>query len=301
MVAIQRANLFGRHGLFGRALGHIEHASRLFEELDEKLEEGTLLAGAGRCYYARAGRLDDAFRCARQAKQIADIVNDPRLSALIPMEAEVFFYKGLWKEVVEVVESGIAPAWATGAWDVILGTHAWAAIACLKLDRRSAAAHMIDRAVTEALPKIGYDFPKIYPLIALAHVQLANHDTRAAIDTARQALTLAERSASPLEEGAAHRALAQAYAQAGDHSDASAHHRNSISVLSAIDSPPELAQSLLAYGCFLSSSDPNAAREHLQQALALFDDLGATGWITETRSTLATDTMGKLTREIASR
>ena len=58
-------------------------------------------------------------------------------------------------------------------------------------------------------------------------------------------------------------------------------------MLSAIDSPPELAQSLLAYGCFLSRSDPTAAREHLQRALALFDDLGATGWITETRSALA--------------
>ena len=146
---------------------------------------------------------------------------------------------------------------------------------------------MINRAVTEALPKAGYDFPKIYPLIALAHVQLAQQDTAAAVDTARQALTLAERSASRLEEGAAHRALAQAHEQAGDHSDASAHHRNSISVLSTIDSPPELAQSLLAYGRFLSSSNPNAAREHLQRALSLFGDLGATGWITEARLALA--------------
>ena len=178
IVADQCATYFGRHGLFGRALGYVEHASRLFEELDDKLAQGVCLPLGGRCYYARAGRLDEAFRCARQAKQIADIVNDPRLSAWMPMEAEVFFYKGLWKEVVEAVESGIAPAWTTGNWDVILWTHAWAAIACLKLDRRTEAAHMINRAVTEALPKVGYDFPKIYPLIALAHVQLANQDTR---------------------------------------------------------------------------------------------------------------------------
>ena len=65
------------------------------------------------------------------------------------MEAEVFFYKGLWKEVVEVVESGIAPAWTTGTWDVILWTHAWAAIAYLKLDRRDDAARLIDRAMSE--------------------------------------------------------------------------------------------------------------------------------------------------------
>jgi hypothetical protein len=74
-----------------------------------------MLAGVGRCYYARAGRLDDAFRCARRAREIAEQVHDPRLSAAMPMEAKVFFYKGLWKEVVDVVESGIAPAWITGA------------------------------------------------------------------------------------------------------------------------------------------------------------------------------------------
>jgi len=81
--------------------------------------------------------------------------------------------------------------------------------------------------------------------------------------------------------------LAQAHELAGDDSDASAHYRSSIAVLSAIDSPPERAQSLLAYGCFLSKTEPDVAREHLQQALAVFSDLGATGWITETRSTLS--------------
>ena len=77
-----------------------------------------LLTGGGRCYYARAGRLDEAFRCARQAKQIAGIVNDLRLSAWMPMVAEVFFYKGLWKsqtfsfnaqteEYVDMLQAGI--------------------------------------------------------------------------------------------------------------------------------------------------------------------------------------------------
>ena len=32
MVADQCAAYFGRHGLFGRALGYVEHASRLFEK-----------------------------------------------------------------------------------------------------------------------------------------------------------------------------------------------------------------------------------------------------------------------------
>jgi class 3 adenylate cyclase/tetratricopeptide (TPR) repeat protein len=286
-VAVRCSAYFGEHGLFGRALGYVEHASRLFDGLDEKLEQGQLLASSGRCYNARAGRLDEAFHCARQAKQIASILNDPRLNAWMPMEAEVFFYKGLWKEVVEVVETGTGPAWTVGKWDVLLWTHGWGTIACLKLGHIAEAARMINRAASEILPKVGYDFPKIYPLIALAQVQLAQKNTHAAVDTARQALTLAERSVNPLEEGAAHRALAQAHELAGHDPDASAHYRNSIAVLDAIDSPPELAQSLLAYGSFLSRSDRDDAGKHLQRALTLFEGLGATGWIAEARSALA--------------
>ena len=134
------AAYFGKHGLFGRALWYIERAIATFDDLDEKLAQGDMLAGVGRCYYARAGRLDEAFRCARRAKEIAEQVNNQPFSAAMSMEAEVFFYKGLWKEVVDVVESGTAPAWTTGAWDMIMWTYAWATMAYLKLGSRDDAA-----------------------------------------------------------------------------------------------------------------------------------------------------------------
>jgi tetratricopeptide (TPR) repeat protein len=281
------AAYFGKHGLFGRALGYIERATQIFDDLDEKLAQGDMLAGVGRCYYARAARLDDAFRCALRAREIAEQVNNPRLSAAMPMEAEVFFYKGLWKEVVDVVESGIAPAWTTGAWDIIMWTSAWAAMAYLKLGSRDDAARLMGRAMSEVIPKVGYDFPKIYPLIALGQLQLANDDASSAVETGRHALALAEHSTIPLEQGAAHRSLAQAYEQIGDSAEATAQHRNSIAVLGAIDSPPELAQSLLAYGRFLSKSNAEAGREHLERALTLFVDLDATGWIEEVHIALS--------------
>ena len=46
-VAERCAAYFGRHGLFGRALGYVEHALRLFDELDEKLSQGHLLDRRG--------------------------------------------------------------------------------------------------------------------------------------------------------------------------------------------------------------------------------------------------------------
>ena len=287
VVAERCAGYFGKHGLFARAHEHIEHAVQIYGDLDEQLSQGAMLAGVGRCYYARAGRLDDAFRCARQAREIAGKIKDPRLSAWIPMEAEVFFYKGLWKEVVEVVEDLIGPAWDTGTWDAILWTYAWAAIAYLKLDRQDDAARLIDRSMTELVPKVVYEFPKIYPLIALGQLQLATADASLAVESGRQALALAERSANRLEQGAAHRALAQAYEQTDDEAAASAQFQESLAILNEIQSPPELAQSLLAYGRFLLKTNPEDGREQLERALALFEDLGATGWIEETRAALA--------------
>ncbi len=125
-VAERCAGYFGRHGLFERSHEHIERAMQIFGELGEKLAQGYILAGTGRCYYARAGRLDVAFRCARRAREIAEEIDVPRFKAWIAMEAEPFFYKGLWEETVQVVEEEISTAWNIGAWDVILWTYAWA-------------------------------------------------------------------------------------------------------------------------------------------------------------------------------
>ena len=74
---------------------------------------------------------------------------------------------------------------------------------------------------------------------------------------------------------------------AGDGAEATKHYHNSIAVLGAIESPPEMAHSLLAYGRFLSKSNAEAGREHLERALTLFVDLEATGWIEEAHIALS--------------
>ncbi len=49
-----------------------------------------------------------------------------------------------------------------------------------------------------------------------------------------------------------------------------------------------MAQSLLAYGHFLAEEDESEARRTLESALAVFNEIGASGWIEETRVVLAT-------------
>ncbi len=239
-VADRCALYFGMHGLFERSHEHVERAMQIFEELDDKLTQGVMLAGSGRCFYGRAGRIDDSFRCARLAREIANEIGDPRLKSWMVMEAEPLFYLGLWEETVRFVEEEISTAWDIGAWDVILWAYAWAAIACLKLERADDAAKFIDQAMTKVATRAGYDFPKIYILIAFAQLHLAKGAPNAGIEAGRQALALAERIANPVEQGAAHRTLAQAHEANGDDTTARAQFEESLAAAEPLHPPGPL-------------------------------------------------------------
>jgi hypothetical protein len=57
-------------------------------------------------------------------------------------------------------------------------------------------------------------------------------------------------------------------------------------VLEATQSRPELAQTLLAYGRFGSRGGAPHGRALVERALALFEEMDATGWIAEARADL---------------
>jgi hypothetical protein len=96
----------------------------------------------------------------------------------------------------------------------------------------------------------------------------------------------AERALHKMGEGAAHRILGQACETKRSSAEAEAHFQRSLGVLRAIQSRPELAQSLLAYGRFKLRDDPAEGGRLLRDALALFEEMDATGWIEETRAAL---------------
>jgi hypothetical protein len=59
-------------------------------------------------------------------------------------------------------------------------------------------------------------------------------------------------------------------------------------VLDAIQSRPELAQTLSAYGRFRAGTDKTAGHALIERALELFEAMDASGWIAEARQALAT-------------
>ena len=89
----------------------------------------------------------------------------------------------------------------------------------------------------------------------------------------------AQRSRFRLEEVAAHRVIGQVHAAMGDRAEAEAAFRHSLEVCDEIQCPPELAQTLLAYGRFRRGDNAQEDRALIERALRLFEEMKATGWI----------------------
>ena len=97
----------------------------------------------------------------------------------------------------------------------------------------------------------------------------------------------AEQSHFRLEQGASLRVLGQMCEALGDREAAEHRFRQSLEVLEAIQSRPELAQTLLAFGRFRTRDDDTGGRGLIERALRLFEDMGAPGWVDEARAALA--------------
>ncbi|TMJ42613.1 MAG: hypothetical protein E6G90_18860 [Alphaproteobacteria bacterium] len=122
--------------------------------------------------------------------------------------------------------------------------------------------------------------------IALAQLHLAVGDISQALSAANMALGFAEQYRLGLEQGATHRILGEVYQAMGNRAEADAAFRRSLEVLEGIQSPPELAQTLLAYGHFRRGDNSLDDRAMIERALHLSEEMNATGWIKEARTAL---------------
>jgi len=208
------------------------------------------------------------------------------------MEAERHLYMGEWDKVVEVTEEWLPLAWEIREWPVVLWSSAWLAIAYLKLCQSKKAAQILDRVFAEVpVRALSLDerdaYATLYAHIAAAHLHLNMSDLQQALSAALHAVRSSQQFRAPLEEGAAYRVLGQIYdAMDTPHDEADSAFRKSLALLEEIQSPPELAQTLLAYGRFRRGDNAREDRVLITRALKLFEEIGATGWVTEARAAL---------------
>jgi predicted ATPase len=288
-VVHRYAAYLGLHGQFDRSLDYVARAIEIFGAQGDQRSQAWLMAGAGRCFSARAGKLDEALVFAGRAREAADPLNDTRLRAWRAMEAEPLYYRGLWDEAVLAAEEALPVAWEIAEWGVVFFSSAWLAIAYSKLGQPDDARRVLDRVFNEAPARIVSSVANGIPYaqIARAQIQLIAGAHNQALSTVRQALAVAQRGAFRLEEVAAHRVLGQVHEAMGDRPEADAVFRRSLEILDTIQCPPELAQTLLAYGRFRRGDNTQEDRAMIERALRLFEEMKATGWIEEARVALA--------------
>ena len=184
-------------------------------------------------------------------------------------------------------EEALPVAWEIREWTVVFFSSAWLALACLKLGQPDKARRVLDRVFSEAPHACTRRHRTAIPYaqIARAEIHLITGHHSEALSTVRQALAVAERGGFRLEVVAAHRVLAKSTKlwaigpRPTPHSAAALRSRK-------IQCPPELAQTLLAYGRFRRGDNTQEDRALIERALRLFEEMKATGWIEEARAAL---------------
>ena len=286
LAALSYAGYLGQVARYEESLTHIGQGIASLGRVGRLHDQAFEMASTGRCYSARAGRLADALEYAAQARTLADRLGDRRLKAWRTMEAEPYMYKGLWREVVRVSEEGLPLCWEIREWGPVFWVSAWAGIAHVKLGQPDHARRLLDPAIPECEALRTFAWTMMWLQMALAELELSVGDVPAALTAARRAVSGARDSHFRMEQGAALRVLGQASTAMGDREAADEAFRQSMDILEAIQSRPELAQTLLAYGRFRSRGGAPDGRVLIERALALFEEMDATGWIAEARAAL---------------
>jgi len=278
----------GASGRWDEALTQYGRSIAIYADQGDRVQHAMTINRGGRCYSARAGLLTDSLRYAREFRGIAADLGDARLLAWRAMEAEPYVYQGAWNDVIRVAEESLPIAWQIGEINVILFGSAWLGLAYLKVGRLAEARRVIDRAIEQwEASRDSTPYSLTYLTTAAALTRLAGGETEAALETARKAIDYADRSRFRLEQGAAHRVLGQAYAATGNRAEADTAFRESLGILEGIRSRPELGQTLLAYGQFKLHDDHVEGQALIERARAMFEEIGATGWVDEAQAALA--------------
>jgi class 3 adenylate cyclase/tetratricopeptide (TPR) repeat protein len=272
----------GQTGRYHDALVHARRAIELYGAAGARLEQALAINQGGRCWGARAGHLSESVEHALRFRAMAAEFDDARLRAYRGMEAEPYVYAGRWSDAVRVAEESLPLAFEIGEIGVATFVSSWLGLAYLKLDRPGEARRVTERALrfAETHPTM-LAFPLTYLAITRALCDLTDGEPETAVQSARQACEMAVRGGFRLEEGAAHRALGQALEATGRRSEADAAYRRSREVFETIQSLPELAQTLLAYGHFLLRDDSEEGRRLAERARQIFEQIGASWWSSE--------------------
>lgn len=237
----------------------------------------------------RAGDWPLAARHAAEGYERAEQTGrEQDMSALLYASALVLAHLGRVADARDAAERGIALSESCG--DEVFRLQHLAVLGFLELSvGDAAAADRILRPLAARLASLGWREPSIYgelPNAIEALVELSE------LEEARRLLAELQdrlcRIESPWGEASAGRCEGLILAAEGDLTTALATLERTLTVHERLPQPFDLARTLLALGATRRRArERRAARETLQSALVVFDEVGATLWAERARSELA--------------
>jgi ATP/maltotriose-dependent transcriptional regulator MalT len=276
---------------FGLA-GDVDRARAVFERIEKTAagrgDEATRLTVLGQLILVEwlAGRPQQALEHSAVARELAEQARDERtLRIVLMLEAIVEVQLGLVESARAKAEEGLAIAQAEGEeWFAIINR---STLGHLELALGNLAA--ADRHLRDLPPRLlalGYEDPggpawteSIETLVGLGELELA----RSYLGRYEE---LARRAGAPAQAGAAHcRGLL--LAAEGDLHAAIDSLRRALAVNEELHLPFFCGRTLLSLGSALRQArQKRAAREALEEALTIFEDLGARLWAENARAEL---------------
>jgi DNA-binding CsgD family transcriptional regulator len=253
-------------------------------ELGDELDRASLLIHLTQLE-CRAGRLSDAFRCAREAEVSIEQAGAPRAAGRFA-SALALAHLGRADEARAAGEEGAALA-SKGGSRVFLALNRWA-LGFLELSIGDAlAADRRLRGLSEELDSMGYANPGVRPVYAdviEARIGAGELDVDPFIDELE---LRGEAQDNPWAEGAAGRCRGLLLAARMDMAAAAAELERALVVQKRSPQPLERGRTLLALGSVHRRAKRRAdARRTLTLALELFDNLGAPLWAERAASEL---------------
>jgi DNA-binding CsgD family transcriptional regulator len=286
------------HGLVWAAMlkwaDQFETARSGFEELHRQMlergDEGSLaflLSNMSEleCW---AGNWDLAARYATEGERLATLTGQGTMvSANLYAKALVEAHRGLTDSARADAEQALAAAHASGNATVALMS--LSALGFLELSLGDpAAAHARLGPISEGLSAVGLGEPGVLRFVpdeTQALIELGEFEQARALVEALEERGRALDRAWALATGARSRALL--LAAEGDLAEAHAALERALDAHERLDQPFERGRTLLALGTVQRrQGEKRAARETLEQALSIFDQLGARLWADRTRGEL---------------
>jgi len=214
---------------------------------------------------------------------ILEAVGASWFAAYVPIQrGDLRLRQGRWEEATLELEEAIALAELTGDALALEYAHYLLGEAAV-MDGRAVAAR--DRLQ----PLINEDGPYVVPLLAaLARAYVEVDDLDRAEETAGRALTLAEERHQRLYVPEVRRVQGMILARQERWEGAKSSFEEAISLARAMSYPYAEARALYEYGVLRSrQGEPSQARERLEEALAIFRQLGAGKDVERTEEKLA--------------